>query len=144
MPKFQGREQELQYLHDAIQKNSASFIIVKGRRRIGKSRLIEEFAKSFDKYYSFTALPPDKNTTAQHQLSEFCRQIPKNFKTPRALYQDWGDAFEAIAERLKSGKVLLFFDEISWMGSLDSAFLGKIKNLWDLHLKSNHKLMALG
>jgi hypothetical protein len=31
--------------------------------------------------------------------------------------------------------MLLFFDEISWMGSKDPTFLGKIKNAWDLQFK---------
>ncbi|MES2613837.1 MAG: ATP-binding protein [Bdellovibrionota bacterium] len=143
MPKFLGRNEELQRLNEAIQKKSASFIVIKGRRRIGKSRLVQEFSKSFEHFYSFTALPPDTTTTRQHQLNEFCRQLAQNFKTPVAQYNDWGDAFLALAERVKHGKILLFFDEISWMGGLDPSFLGKIKNLWDLNLKSNPKLVFI-
>ncbi|WP_425385823.1 hypothetical protein [Wolbachia endosymbiont (group A) of Barypeithes pellucidus] len=40
----------------------------------------------------------------------------------------------AVGERLLSGKILLLFDEISWMGSKDPTFLGKIKNFWDTQL----------
>jgi len=143
MPKFLGREEELQRLHEAVQKKSSSFVIIKGRRRIGKSRLVTEFSKSFEKSYFFSALAPDKTTTPQHQLNEFCRQIAQNFKTPVAQYQDWGDAFWAVAERVQTGKVLLFFDEISWMGSQDPTFLAKIKNLWDMHLKLNPRLVFI-
>ncbi len=143
MARFIGRQLELKRLLQLIQKNSASFVILKGRRRIGKSRLIQEFSKHFDHFYSFIGLPPEKNTTTSDQLDEFSRQISREFKTAKAHYDDWSDAFWAVGERVQSGKVLIFFDEISWMGSKDRTFLGKIKNLWDLQLKKNDKLVFI-
>ena len=47
MPKFIGRQEELKKLWALSKKKSASFVVVRGRRRIGKSRLIEEFSKIF-------------------------------------------------------------------------------------------------
>jgi uncharacterized protein len=141
MARFIGRQAELARLVETTRKKSASFIVVKGRRRVGKSRLIEEFSKLFDHYYVFTGLPPEQHTTAEHQLAEFTRQIARQFKAPAAQYQDWSDALWAVAERTQSGKVLLFFDEISWMGSKEPTFLGKIKNVWDQQLKKNDRLV---
>jgi AAA+ ATPase superfamily predicted ATPase len=51
MAKFIGRQAELERLSQAIKKKTASFIIIKGRRRIVKSRLIKEFSKQFDNFY---------------------------------------------------------------------------------------------
>ncbi len=141
MPRFLGREKELELLLDLCQKKSASFVIIKGRRRIGKSRLVEELSKQFAQFYVFTGLPPDHQMTARQQLEEFSRQIAHQFHTASARYDDWGDAFWAVGERVRSGRVLLFFDEISWMGSEDATFLGKIKNLWDLQLSKNSQLL---
>ena len=42
--KFIGRKKELERLELLHKKNSASLVVIRGRRRIGKSRLIEEFA----------------------------------------------------------------------------------------------------
>lgn len=42
---FIGRERELSILNEFLTARSASFLVIKGRRRIGKSRLIEEFSK---------------------------------------------------------------------------------------------------
>ena len=141
--KFIGRKKELAELERFTKKTSASFIVVRGRRRIGKSRLIEEFGKSFDAFYSFMGLAPEKDVTRQHQLETFSLQIAQQFKTPRARYDDWSDALWAIGERVQSGKILLLFDEISWMGSQDPTFLGKIKNFWDQHLKKNAQLIFI-
>jgi len=143
MAQFIGRQVEIARLRKAKEKKIASFVLVKGRRRIGKSRLIDEFGKEFDHYYRFTGIPPTPTTTGQHQLDEFSRQLAKNFNAPLAKYDDWSNALWAVAERVTSGKILLLFDEISWMGSRDPNFLGKIKNLWDQHLKKNDNLVFI-
>lgn len=141
MSKFIGRKQELKRLKELKTKSTASFVVVRGRRRIGKSRLIEEFSKEFEHYYTFAGLPPDENTTAKHQLDEFSRQLSREFKTAKVRFDDWSDAFWFIGERVQSGKILILFDEVSWMGSKDPTFLGKIKNFWDTQLKKNDDLI---
>ena len=140
MKHFIGRQTELRQLLELTHKKTASFVLVKGRRRIGKSRLLQEFGKLFDHCYAFSGLPPNPKTSTKEQLDEFSRQIAREFKTAYARYEDWSDAFWAVGERTQTGKILLLFDEISWMGSKDPTFLGKIKNLWDLQLKKNNHL----
>ena len=49
MSKFIGRQPERKLLEDLLLKQTASLVVVYGRRRIGKSRLIEEFAN--EPYY---------------------------------------------------------------------------------------------
>jgi len=143
MSKFVGRQDEIKKLIEITNKKTASFVVVRGRRRIGKSRLIEEFGKCFDHFYRFIGLPPEKGVTAKHQLNEFSRQISQQFKSPYAPYEDWSDSLWAVGEKVQSGKILLLFDEISWMGSEDPAFLGKIKTFWDHYLKKNDQLVFI-
>lgn len=139
---FVGREAEIQELSDLQNKNIASLVIVQGRRRIGKSRLIEEFAKK-KKFYCMAGLAPDKETTAQMQRDEFARQLSEQFEIPKFSMDDWGNLFTLLAQYTKNGKVVILLDEISWMGSLDPTFLGKLKNAWDLQFKKNPKLMLV-
>src|SRR3990167_3796865 len=96
MGRFVGRQLELRRLLELTEKGSASFILVKGRRRIGKSRLIQEFGQYFERFYSFTGLPPEHKTTAVHQLDEFSRQIARQFNTAKASYDNWSDALWAV------------------------------------------------
>ena len=62
MIPFVGRKAELENLSQLTKKKVASLAVIKGRRRIGKSRLVEEFARG-KKFYSFSGLLPQK---AQH------------------------------------------------------------------------------
>lgn len=116
-------------------------VVIRGRRRIGKSRLIKEFGNEFKHFYSFSGLPPTQNTTAQGEREEFCRQMSREFGGPLTIYEDWGNIFWALGNKTQKGKILILFDEISWMGSKDHTFMPKIKNLWDLSFNNNHQLV---
>jgi AAA+ ATPase superfamily predicted ATPase len=144
MSEFIGRKEELEIFGSLIKKKTASLVVVKGRRRIGKSRLIEEFARrySFDAFYSFSGVVPTEKTTARSQRDEFSSQLGKQ-GFPKVKAEDWNDLFWLLADKVKKGRILILFDEISWMGSKDSDFLGKLKNAWDLHFKKNDKLILI-
>lgn len=127
---FIGRKDELKTLKGLMNRRSAKFVTIKGRRRIGKSRLIEEFSKGFEKKFFFTGIPPTKGVTAQDQREEFVKQmVEQGF--PNIKADDWSDVFFALSKEVSKGLVLIALDEISWMGSRDPAFLGKLKIAWD-------------
>lgn len=144
MVPFVGRSQELKSLDHLLQKKTASLVVLKGRRRIGKSRLIEEFAKrcSPSSFYVFSGVPPTKATTAQSQRDEFSNQL-SNQGFPKIVAEDWNNLFGLLADQTKRGRVIILFDEITWMGSKDPDFLGKLKNAWDWKFKKNNKLLLI-
>ncbi|MDR1057436.1 MAG: hypothetical protein LBL17_02575 [Coxiellaceae bacterium] len=131
---FTGREKELAILHRFLHKKTATLLVIKGRRRIGKSRLVEEFAKKMTTY-SCAGLAPTEQTTAQSQMEVFARQLSEQTGLPEVKVDDWDKLFYLLAEKIKSGRIILLFDEISLMGSKDPDFLGKIKNAWDQKFK---------
>ena len=85
---FVGRQRELQLIRSLEQKSSSSLVVIKGRRRAGKSRLIEEYAAGKKSFY-FTGLPRTTKVSAQEQRSEFCRQLQKQFNLPGIFFDDW-------------------------------------------------------
>src|SRR3990167_9115161 len=139
---FIGRRSELQELRQLTERKVANLVIVQGRRRIGKSRLIEEFAKG-EKFYSFAGLAPGDGITAQMQRDEFARQFSEQFELPKFSIQDWGDLFTLLYKQVATDKTIILFDEISWMGKLDPTFLGKLKNAWDKQFKKNSQLTLI-
>ena len=138
---FVGRIDELEKLNRYLKKKTASFLVVRGRRRIGKSRLIEEFAKDFTSY-RFSGIAPTDKTSAQSQRDEVASQLGKQ-GFPRVQAADWNDLFWMLADKVSSGRVIILFDEISWMGSADPDFLGKLKNVWDQYFSNNPQLIFI-
>lgn len=141
-PQFVGRSGELAELTRLTKKKTASLVVVKGRRRIGKSRLIEEFAKSFP-HYQFLGLPPDKNTTAESQRKEFLRQFSEQLNFPPIQTNDWGDIFTLLGKMTQQGRLILILDEITWMGSKDPDFLGKLEIAWEKYFSKNPELILI-
>ena len=87
---FIGRAAELKSLKDLAQKKSSSLVVIRGRRRIGKSRLEEEFAKK-ERFLPFVGLAPTEQMTAQSQREAFAKQLSLNLQAPQVLANDWTD-----------------------------------------------------
>lgn len=66
-----------------------------------------------------------------------------NVQAPQVMANDWSDLFFSLARETKEGRVVILFDEISWMGTKDPDFLGKLKNAWDMQLKKNAELILI-
>lgn len=140
---FYGRERELEILKELLDSNVARLVVLRGRRRIGKSRLAEKFGESFNKHLTFVGLPPEEGVTDEIQRRHFANQLEKQTGQFNLRFDDWDFLFDSLAEITKKDKVLIVFDEINWMGSKDPAFLGKLKTAWDVYLKKNPHLVLL-
>ena len=125
---FIGRKNELGRLKAIHKKKTPNLVVVKGRRRVGKSRLINFFASMCpeNRFWDFAGLAPQEGLDAQSQRDHFARQLALFLKLPPFTFQDWTDAFEHLSIYVKSGDIILF-DEISWMGSKDPSFIPKLK-----------------
>lgn len=139
---FFGREQELEQLENFFKKPTAGLAVCCGRRRIGKSTLIEHAAKGLP-FYEFYGLSPREGITNQDQLDHFSHTLSKHFSIPYVQFADWYQALDMLATLTKNGEYVLFLDEISWMGGKDKDFPGKLKGVWDTQLKKNPEIKLI-
>lgn len=127
---FIGRKEELGQLNGLSNLKRSTLVVIKGRRRIGKSRLAAEFAK--DKIFlPFAGMAPVEGVTVQNQYDAFANTIASLFHLPPLKFSDWLDGFAHISHNLSDKPTVILFDEISWMGSKDLTFLPKLKIWWD-------------
>lgn len=144
MDAFIGRKDELKKLQDLSHFRRACLVVIKGRRRIGKSRLVEEFAKKTgNRFFSFTGIAPVENVDAQSQRDTFAYQLTKNIGVPPMTFTDWHYAFDYLTHYLTDQPTVILFDEISWMGDKDATFVPKLKVWWDLTLQKYPKLILI-
>ena len=130
MKLFLGRTHELNRLGRLKRLKRASIVVIKGRRRVGKSTLAEEFAKG-KRFISLSGLTPTPGITAQKQRDIFAEQIWLQLKVPHVTFSTWTDAFHFLSAQINTEETVVLFDEISWMGGLDPSFLGSLKTWWD-------------
>lgn len=141
---FLGREQELRSLGELLEKQTASLVACRGRRRIGKSTLFKEFARREKlRFIMIEGLGPRKGQTDADQLRNFGERLMAQTKgRSRRLPTTWMEAFQELGERIpRKERTLVLLDEISWMGRHNPDFPGLLKNGWDDYLKQHNNLI---
>jgi AAA+ ATPase superfamily predicted ATPase len=138
-----GRTPELKALLGTKDKKTASFVVLWGRRRIGKSSLAEEFGSTFAKFYQFQGLGPREGQTNRDQLNYFSEKLQEYFALPQMKLRTWSEAFTVLSSQCQSDSVCILLDEISWLGGKDKDFAGRLKIAWDTQFKKNPKLVLV-
>ncbi|NGX39864.1 MAG: hypothetical protein KR126chlam1_01201 [Chlamydiae bacterium] len=139
---FFGRKSELQQLQIFFERNRPGIAVCCGRRRIGKSTLIQHATKNHH-FVEFYGLSPRKGAGTQAQLNHFSRLLAKNFNIPKVKFDDWQSALDMLAGLTREGEYVIFLDEISWMAGKDRDFPGKLKGVWDTQFKQNPALKLI-
>lgn len=140
---FIGRKQQLDSLRGLQNNQKSNLVIIRGRRRIGKSRLVEEFAKG-QRFIRISGLAPTEKITKQEQRDEFAKQMAQQTQMLSVTANDWLSLFMLLSEQLpKTERVVVLLDEISWMGSKDHRFLAQLKDCWDFYFSKLPKLTLI-
>ena len=140
---FINRVQELKKLNSLLDLKKSSIAVCKGRRRIGKSRLIEEFGKKASIFISIQGLAPRKGITKNEQLAAFGEQLAKTTSLPYIIPESWSQAFSLLNSVIGKSKTIVLLDEISWMSAGEKDFAGLLKIAWDTELSKNTRLVLV-
>ena len=142
---FHGRKEELERLGELWKKPLASLVTCRGRRRIGKSTLVAEFAKrSGADFLSFEGRPPRPGITGRHQLEAFAERYAVLLGGPVPAFRNWTEAFHHLAAAIRDDRrTVVLLDEISWMGGGSPDFPGDLKTAWDEEFKAHPRLMVV-
>lgn len=142
---FYGREDLLERLNGLWNKSVASLVTCRGRRRIGKSTLIAEFARrSRVRYIKLEGLQPDGHMDNAAQLGAFCRQLAEQTGVDCGSVKNWFEAFARLDAVIGfRAKVVVLLDEISWMGKYDPLFPAELKYAWDNRFSKHPRLIMV-
>lgn len=128
--KFQGRKTELDVLERtrlASEKGPARMTVVTGRRRVGKTTLIQESVKGHVSLYFFVT----QTTEAQlcERFAQTARQVLKVF-LPAGI-QRFSDLFEALMMHGKNHPFTLIIDEFQNFSAINPSVFGDMQDTWD-------------
>ena len=132
MAEMIGRKEECRELARCMKSPKSEFVVVYGRRRIGKTFLIRNFFK--EKYdFSFVG---QHNCTKEEQLANFAEAIKRYGNTNYDLtLKTWKDAFNQLRILLENKKLrrkkVIFIDEMPWLDSRRSDFVSALEYFWN-------------
>ena len=142
--QFVGRKEYLEDLESLWRKATSSLIACRGRRRIGKSTLIREFAsRTASEFIEIEGLPPDKDMTNQRQLNHFVEALAEQTGAPVTPVSNWLEAFHRLDGQIDDRKrSVVLLDEVSWMGGYDINYPGALRTAWETYFHRHDKLIV--
>jgi AAA+ ATPase superfamily predicted ATPase len=138
---FIGRKPELRLIQELLHQSTAKILVINGRRRVGKSTLMEKATENFN-VFGFSGLAPGNKVTEKDQINNFLSLLSKKTgKIPKKC-ANWFDAFQELSRAIPPNvKSVILFDEISWMGHGDDNFVQKLKVWWDTDISKRNILL---
>ncbi|MCF0181212.1 MAG: ATP-binding protein [Muribaculaceae bacterium] len=129
-PVLIAREKECAQLQKCIESNRSEFVTVCGRRRIGKTFLVDQF---FNYKYDFSFVG-GHNVSTKVQLRNFAKALHR-YSGKRHTLTNWYDAFDVLEEYLvtlhSDRKKIIFIDEMPWIDTQRSDFVSALENFWN-------------
>ncbi len=143
-----GRSREISILKEIELSPKSEFVAVYGRRRIGKTFLIEEYFKNRSFYLEFIGT---ENALTSQQVKSFVLEIERVLKPQieKPKIANWSDAFNWLRDIVESSTVdpsskkVIFFDELPWLASKKSQFMQALSFFWNQFAKKRSDIILV-
>lgn len=129
-PKLVGRQYEWDLLDEVMKSGESEMVIVYGRRRVGKTFLINRF---FDNTYAFKHTGVFNQSTGT-QLERFAASLEDYSGEAVSVPENWYKAFDLLKAYLRtvsSEKKVVFIDEMPWLDTAESDFVSALESFWN-------------
>lgn len=142
--KYFGRTDLENQLEDLCGKRVASLVTCRGRRRIGKSTLIEHFAQRIQaRFIKIEGVKPKTGYTDETERTAFARQLAMQTDGEDSTPSNWLMCFRRLDRELDERRTVVLLDEVSWLGHYDSTFSDMLKIAWDNLFKKHDQLILV-
>ena len=143
MKQFVNRRKELETLRKEYSRKEASFVVIYGRRRVGKTALIKEFCK--DKRNIMFLATEENETENRNEFKDTVAEAFDHMLLREAQVTRWETIFDSIADQCDQAKdrLILVMDEFQYLGKANPAFPSILMKIWDEKLKDKNIMLIL-
>ena len=126
-------------------KRTGSLVTCRGRRRIGKSTLIEKFAEKSDAFFiKIEGLRPKAGYSRETELAAFAEQLSVLTGADDDPPTSWLKAFIRLDREIRDDRrTVVLLDEVSWLAYDDDTFSDMLKIAWDNHWSKHDRLIVV-
>jgi AAA+ ATPase superfamily predicted ATPase len=141
---FVGRKRELSLIQSEWESDRASLLILYGRRRIGKTRLLTHWIKTEGPRALFWVATPTSSATQLRSFSKALFGFESDAPVPNDFsYASWEQAFEQVARMAEHERLVLVLDEYTYLTSQEKGLSGILQNAWDHKLKYTNLFLII-
>lgn len=138
---FIGRERELKRLNEMYESTRQEVAIIYGRRRVGKTTLINEFCK--DKPSIFFAALENSAEMNLEALSGAIAETENGSITANGIYKSFTDAFTKIQEMSLNKRLIFVIDEYPYLAAAEPGISSLLQNFLDHSFKKTQLFLIL-
>lgn len=142
MVRFVDREKELDLLNEAWNSNNAQLVVMYGRRRIGKTTLLDEFFRERSGIFYIS-----QDIYSKLQISELKDYFAEYFKDSFLLkthIEDWNDLFTYLEKIIPvDRKFYVVLDEFTYLSKNDRSIVTKLQRFWDTFLSRTKVMLVI-
>jgi len=146
MSTFVNREEELAELNSLLERDGAQFVLVYGRRRIGKTTLLTTWAKRTGLPTLYWVAKRDPKVALMNSLAETiwlwehpgASEAPVDLRPP-----SWEALFRMMAQAIGDRRVIVILDELPYAVQQDRGLASHIQAAWDHLFKDSNILLFL-
>lgn len=142
---FRGRQQELSLLDHLWEASGAQFLVLYGRRRVGKTALLSHWIERTGHRALYWVATPSSPLS---QLRSFS-QVVYNTANPDApapddfTYTTWEQAWRQVANLARTERLAVFIDEFTYILEVTPEIAGVLQNLWDQVLSKTNLFLCI-
>jgi AAA+ ATPase superfamily predicted ATPase len=143
--EFKGRRHELALLDSLGASTEASFLVLYGRRRVGKTRLLTHWLKQIDLRGLYWVAEP---SSTLDQLRSFSQAL-YNFANPTTpapadfTYATWAQVWQQVGNLAREERLVLIVDEFTYLLDNDPGLAGVMQNAWDQQLENSNLFLII-
>ncbi len=139
---FIGREYEINRLQEIYETIDPIILVVYGRRRIGKTELLEQTFRDRNILKFEGMRHKTQHEQRAHVLSELAEYLGQKYVT-QIEAKNWVQVFQLIYDVLPEGKWTIYFEEVQWLADYKQDFISELKYVWDNYYKNKKELIII-
>ncbi|MCP4429332.1 MAG: ATP-binding protein, partial [Chloroflexi bacterium] len=148
MPQFVDRQEELDELNTLLtsaERGKSEFIIIYGRRRIGKTTLILNWAEQSGRSTLYWVARRETPAATRHSLARALWRwaYPETPDPQPPRFDSWEPLLEQLARMVGDQPVIIIFDEFSYAAESDPSLPSHLQAVWDHLLKEKSVILVL-
>ncbi len=139
--QFINRKFELKVLEERYKSKKPEFLILYGRRRVGKTELVLNFMKNKPSIYFLSEEKRDEEN--REDMQKIMGNFLKDEEFKLIKFENWSDLFKGFLKRIKR-RTIIIIDEFPYLMKENPSITSEFQKIWDMHVKSNVILILIG
>ena len=142
---FVGRAAELKVLDDLYSSSKSEFLVLYGRRRVGKTRLLTEWLTKRNISPIFFVAQQDSKESLLRQFSQiiYKKAFPDIPVPDLFSFANWDQVWAQIAGLAGRERLVVFIDEFTYMMAADSTLASNLQRAWDAVLEDTNLFLCI-